>query len=111
AGRLGVRAQAAGALVLGAETLAHEGRPQAAGGAELRDFLQEVVVQVEEERQAPRELVDRDATLHARLDVGNAVGKREGELLNGRGSGLTDVVAADRDRMPTRRLLRAELDH
>ena len=52
----------------------------------------------------------RQAALQGRLDVGHAVGDREGELLDGRRAGLADVVAADRDRVPARQLARAELD-
>ena len=43
-----------------------------------------------------------------RLDVGEPVGQREGELLGGARSGLADVVAGDRHRMPARQLRRAE---
>ena len=39
-----------------------------------------------------------------RLDVGEAVGEGEGELLRGRRPGLADVVAGDRDRVPSRHL-------
>ena len=46
-----------------------------------------------------------------RLDVGEPVGQREGELLGRRGSRLADVVARDRDRMPARQLGRAEAHH
>ena len=67
--------------VLRAEALAHDRRPHAARGAELRDLLEEVVVDVEEERQARREVVDVEAALDRRLHVADAVGEREGELL------------------------------
>ena len=46
-----------------------------------------------------------------RLDVGEAVGEREGELLRGGRAGLADVVAGDGHRVPVRDLARAELDH
>src|SRR5262249_42290663 len=46
-----------------------------------------------------------------RVDVRDAVGDREGELLDGGGSGLADVVAADRHRVPARHLAAAELHH
>ena len=38
-------------------------------------------------------------------------GERERELLGGRRARLADVVPGDRDRVPERHLLRAELDH
>ena len=56
---LRVEAQPA-ARVARAEALAHEARVHAARGAELRDFLEQVVVRGEEERQARREVVDRE---------------------------------------------------
>src|SRR5690606_5084332 len=48
AGGLRVRAQAPGLLALRAVDVAHAARPDAAGGAELGDLLEEVVVDVEE---------------------------------------------------------------
>ena len=58
-GGLGVEAQHRRGLVAGAEALAHDPRPHPPRGAELRDLLEDVVVGVEEEGQARRELVDR----------------------------------------------------
>jgi hypothetical protein len=43
------------------------------------------------------------------LDVGEAVGQGEGQLLRCRAAGLADVVAADADGVPLRQLVRAEL--
>ena len=91
---------------LRAEALAHERRPHAARGAQLGDLLEEVVVQVEEERQPRREVVDVEAALDRRLHVADAVGERERELLHRRRAGFADVVAADRHRVPARRVLR-----
>ena len=51
AGGLRVEAQAPAARILGAKAVAHDVRPQAAGGAELGHLFQEVVVRVEEEAQ------------------------------------------------------------
>ena len=45
-----------------------------------------------------------------RLAVGDRVGERERELLGGRRPRLAHVVARDRDRVPARQLLRAELE-
>ena len=58
---LGVEAQHQRARVLGAEALLREARPHAAGGAELRDLLEEVGVAGEEEGEPRRELVERRA--------------------------------------------------
>ena len=65
---------------------------------------------VEEERQALRERVEVQSPLLPELNVAEAVGQRERQLLLGGGSGLADVVAGDADGMELRDLLRAELD-
>ena len=56
----------------------------------------------EEERQARRELVDRQAGLDRRIDVGDRATEREGDLLNRRGAHFAVVIARDRDRVPAR---------
>ena len=66
---------------------------------------------VEEERQPRRELVDAEPALERAVDVGEAVGERERELLCRRRARLADVVPGDRDRVPPRHLPRAELHH
>jgi hypothetical protein len=67
-------------------------------------------VGVEEEAEPRRERVDRQAGLQRQLDVGEAVGERERQLLGGGRAGLADVVAGDRDRVPARHLGGGELD-
>ncbi len=109
--RLGVEAQLHRPLVPGPVAIPHPPGPDPAGGAELGDLLEEVDVRVEEERQARGERVDVEPAAHERLDVGEAVGEREGELLGGGRSRLADVVAGDRDRVPLRHLVRAKLHH
>ena len=66
AGGLRVRAELHALGLLRAEALLHEPRPDAARRAELGDLLEEVVVDVEEEAEARRELVDVEAALEAR---------------------------------------------
>ena len=63
---------------------------------------------VEEEAQARREPVHVEAAAYGRLDVGDPVREREGDLLHGRAAGLAHVVARDRDRVPARNVLGAE---
>ena len=109
AGGLGVEAQLLGLLGLRAVDVAQPARPDAAGGAELRDLLEEVEVGVEEEGQAGRELLDVQPAGQAQLDVGEAVGQRVGELLRGGRAGLADVVAGDADRLVGRDVLGAVL--
>ena len=102
---LGVEAQRERALVARAEALAHERGPDPACRAELRDLREDVVVGVEEERETRREDVDLEAGGDRRLDVGDAVGEREPELLRRARAGLADVVAGDRDRVEARQPL------
>ena len=66
---------------------------------------------VEEEGEPRRERVDVEAALETCLDVREAVGEREGELLGGVRARLADVVARDRDRVHERQPLGAPLDH
>ena len=108
AGGLSVEAQLPAALVAGLVVLTHPAGPDPSGGPVLRDLLEEVDVGVEEERQARGDRVDLQAGLPGELDVGEAVGEREGELLGRRGAGLADVVARDRDRVPPGHLGRRE---
>ena len=111
AGRLRVRPQHHAERLLGAEAVLHHPRIDAAGGAELGDLLEEIVVHVPEEAEARREVVHRHAALDAFLDVSESVGEREGQLLHRRRSHFADVVAADRDGIPARHVLRRVLDH
>ena len=57
-GRLGVEPQLHAALVGGSVAITHPSSPDASGGPELADLLEEVEVAVEEEAQAGREVVD-----------------------------------------------------
>src|SRR5690606_10753702 len=89
-GRLCMRPQPPRLLLPRAVHIAHPLRPDPAGRTELRDFLEEVVVDVEEERQPRREVVDIETALDAALDVLEAVAQRVRQLLRGRGARLTD---------------------
>ena len=99
---LGVEAEGLGLRGRRSEAVAHDLRPQRAGGAELRDLLEEVVVGVEEEGEPGAERVGREARGDCRLAVGDSVRERECELLRGGRARLADVVAGDRDRVPAR---------
>jgi hypothetical protein len=88
--------------VLRAEAVAHDRRPQPPGGPELRDLLEQRRAGHEEEAQPRRERVDVEPGVERRLDVGDAVGEREGDLLHRRRPGLTHVVAGDRDGVEAR---------
>ena len=93
--------------ILRAEALAQQPRPHASQRAVLRDLLEEVVVRVEDPRDARRHLVDVDAGALARLHVRDRVGEREADLLRRRRAGVADVVAADADAVELRRVARA----
>ncbi len=95
AGGLGVEAEHPRLGISGLEMFAHDARPHAAGGAELGDFFQEIIVRVEEEGQARRELVDIQASFDRGLDVSHAVTESERDFLHGGRSGLAHVVAGD----------------
>ena len=88
AGGLGVEAQLPRPLVARLEAIAHDLGPELARGAELGDLLEEVVVRVEEERDARREVVDGQTGVDAVLHVLDAVAQRERQLLQRRRSRL-----------------------
>src|SRR5688572_1184308 len=90
------------------ETIPHDARPQPPGGAKLGDLLEQIVVRVEEERNARREIVDREAGCERGFDIGNSIGERECNFLYRSRSRFADVITADRDRVPVRHLTRAE---
>src|SRR5208337_3217321 len=110
AGRLGVEPKSAGRLVLCPVTPPQGVGPQHAGRPVLRYLLEQVVVRVEEEAQPRREVVDPQAAGEALVDVVEPVGQGERYLLHRRGTGLADVVAAYRHRVPAGHVPGAELD-
>ncbi len=83
------------------EAITHELRPEPPGGAELRHLLEEVVVRVEEEGQPRAEVVHRQPRCDRCFAVGDPVCEGERELLGRRRAGFANVVAGDRDRVPT----------
>src|SRR5207244_9967073 len=91
AGGLGVEAQLPRPLLLRAVSLAHPARPDPPGGAELRDLLEEIDVRIEEEGETGREIIDVHSALEARVDIGHAVRKGEGQLLCRGRTCLADV--------------------
>src|SRR5215208_5327077 len=75
---LGVEAHPPRSLVLRAVFLLEDRGPDAAGGAELADLLEEVYVRVEEEGEARGEVVHVEAGFYTGVDVREAVRQREG---------------------------------
>src|SRR5437588_12806021 len=105
-----MEAQHQGTRIPGAIALPQMTRPDPPRGAELGDLLEEVDVRVEEEGETWREGVDVEAPLDAGIDVGEAVGEGERELLHSCRAGLANVIAGDGDRVPARNLAGAVLD-
>jgi hypothetical protein len=97
AGRLRVEAQRPCARVLRLVALDHGFVPDAARGAVLGDFLEEIVVRVEEKGKLRDELIDVQPAAHSVFDIFHAVAEREGQFLDGGRAGFADVVAADRN--------------
>ena len=107
---LGVEPQHLRLRVLSVEPFGHDRVPHAAARTELGDLFEEVVVPVPEEAEPWCKVVDVKARVDCCLHVGNRVGEREGDLLHGRRTGLANVVAGDRDRVPARHALGAVLE-
>ena len=97
-------------LILGAKPVAHDVRPQPAGCPELGDLLKEIDMAVKEECDARGEIVDFQAAVEAGLDVGHAIGEREGDFLGGGAARFAHVIAADADGVPVRHFFGAERD-
>src|SRR5438309_11688739 len=83
-----------------AEPLRHASRPQTSRRAELRDFLEKVIVRIEEERDALSEGIDVKTCVDCRLHIRARVREREGDLLYRGRCRLPAVITADRNRGP-----------
>ena len=94
----------------GAVAVLHPGGPDAAGGPELADLLEEVAVGIEEERKARGEVVHVEPGGDGGLDIGEAVGQSEGQLLGRGRPGLADVIPGNGDWMPAGHLRSGESD-
>ena len=110
AGRLRMEAKDRRARIPAVEALGHHLVPDFPGGAVLGDLFEEIVVRVEEEREPRRKLVDVQARAPGPLDVLDAVVQRERQLLQRRRARFANVISADRNRVPLRHVLRAELE-
>jgi hypothetical protein len=92
------------AALVGAVAVLERLGPEAARHAAHHGVLGVHAV-AEEEAQVGREGVDVHAPAEVVLHVGEAVGQGEGELADGVGAGLRDVVAADADAVEVADLL------
>ena len=93
AARLCVEPQHHRLFVLRPEAFLHDVRPHPPGRTELRYLLEDVVVAVEEERQARREVVDGQSGVDRRLHVGDPVGQGDRDLLDSAAAFLAEVIA------------------
>src|SRR5208283_48088 len=97
------------ARILGAEAILHHLSPNLAGSTILCDFLEEVVVRVEEKAEPGTEFVYVESATECPLNVFHAVVEGEGQFLQRGRAGFANVITADRDRIEARRELRSEL--
>ena len=104
AGGLGVEPQLLRAEIRGVEPIAHDSRPETPRRAKLRDFLEKIVVRIEEEGQPLTDLVDVESGSDRRLDIGDRIRERERHLLDRGRARFPNVVAADGNRIPVRNL-------
>src|SRR5579863_937910 len=98
------------ARVLCSITFAHQFCPDAASSAEFSNLFKEVIMHIKEEREARREFIDLQATLQGRIDIGQAIGNREGEFLYRCCTRLADVVSTNTNRVPPGHIACAKLD-
>src|SRR5206468_761202 len=101
------KAQQERARIFSVKTLAHDFGPKAVGGAVLGDLFGQVTVSIEEKRKLRGEFVDGEASVERGLNVSDAVGKGEGDFLNGGGAGFADVIAGDGDGVPLGKMVAA----
>ena len=94
----------------GLERLAHPHRPQFPAYARQGQVL-EVQPAIEEEGKTRAEAVDVQPARAKQFHIGEPVGQRVSRLLDRRRAGLGNVVAANRDWIPTRHLPGGELHH
>jgi hypothetical protein len=88
--------------------------PDATGGTKLGDLLEEIVVNIPEERNPWREFVHVQASSNRLFDVMKSVGQCEGEFLDVRRARLADVIPRNRNHVPFRRVFRSpfkRVDH
>ena len=93
AGGLRMEAHQPGSLIFGSEVFFHLARPNSPGSPVLRDFLEEIIVRVEKEREPRTERIHVQSAIEAPTDILHAVNKRERQLLTRGRSRLADVVA------------------
>ena len=84
--------------------------PDAASGAILSDFFEEIAVGIEEKRELRSDLIHIEPTPKAPIHVFDAVAQCECQFLDSRGARLADVVATDRNGIKFWSVLRRKFD-
>src|SRR5207245_1170291 len=93
------------------EPLFHDPRPKTPGSAKLRDFFEHVIVGIEEKRELRTECIDVQACLESRPYIGDRIRECKRKLLNRCGPRLTNMIAADGDRVPFGQVVTAPGKH
>src|SRR2546423_464875 len=109
-GRLRMETHHQRAWILCAITILHMAGPDATRCAQLGNLLEEVVVDVPEERQTGRERVNVQAPCDSAFNVGETISKCKRELLRRCSTRFANMVAADRNRIPLRHVLGGPLE-
>src|SRR5438128_291837 len=94
----------------GSEPVAHHFRPDSPRRTQFGDLFEEVIVNIEEEAQARSEAVNVKPSVDGGPNIRDAVSEGKRQLLERGRARLADVVAADRDRVPTRDVPGTELE-
>src|ERR1043166_2254910 len=97
-----------GARVRGAESLPHDASPYFPCCPKFGNFLEEVVVGIEEETEARREFIHGHSAADPPLDIFNSVSQSKRELLDCGGARLANMISADGNGIPARNFLCAD---
>ena len=90
--------------------VSHTACPDSPGGTHLCNFFEEIVVHIPEERQARCKRVHVQSSRRRTLDIFEAVGQGECQLLDSCRTCFSNVISADRDRIPSRCVLCGPLE-
>src|SRR5260370_42301729 len=99
-----------GTRVFGSITLTHQSGPQSPSCTKFSNFLKEVIMHIEEEREAWGKFIDLQATYQCSIYIGQTISDGKGQFLHSGRSGLANMVAADTDGIPARHMARPELN-
>src|SRR5215475_978113 len=92
AGCLSMEAELHRALAYGAETVAHDARPDSACSTILGNLFEEVVVGIEKEGNARDKFLEIEARANSPVNIFNTVAQREREFLKRGRTGFANVI-------------------